>query len=95
MLGLHDRPSARIPARLSVAALISSLILPSQILVGFSDKLRLFNILMNDLQLVADFAVKGCRCVSFARGGQYFAAVSGPHIFIFSTCAAEWPLTPS
>ena len=60
-----------------------------QVLLGFSDKLRLFNLLMDDIRMVADMPVKGCRECRFALGGQFFAAVSGPHIHVFATYSAE------
>eukprot|EP01116_Phalansterium_solitarium_P025006 TRINITY_DN9363_c0_g2_i2.p1 TRINITY_DN9363_c0_g2~~TRINITY_DN9363_c0_g2_i2.p1 ORF type:complete len:870 (+),score=418.23 TRINITY_DN9363_c0_g2_i2:862-3471(+) len=48
-----------------------------QVLVGFSDKLRLMNILLNDLSMVTDFDVKACREVRYSNGGQFLAAASG------------------
>ena len=60
-----------------------------QVLIGFSDKLRLFNILMDDVRQLADFPVKTCRECRFAHGGQYFAAVSGPYIYIFNSYTCE------
>lgn len=46
-----------------------------QMLVGFSDKLRLMNILVDTVSPVREFAVcRGCREVQFSNGGQYFAA---------------------
>jgi hypothetical protein len=60
-----------------------------QVLVGFADKLRLFNVLMEDVRQTADLPVKGCRECRFSHGGQYFAAVSGPHIHVFDTYTTE------
>ena len=42
-------------------------------MAGFSDKLRLFNLLMDDIRQTADLPVKSCRECRFAHGGQYFA----------------------
>ena len=61
----------------------------NHVLVGFSDKLRLFNVLMDDVRVTADLPVKACKECKFSNGGQYFAAVSGPHIHIFSTYTTE------
>jgi len=70
---------------------ISASLHPSglHVLLGFSDKLRLFNILMDDVRQLADFAVKSCRECRFSHGGQCFAAVSGPYISIFNTYTFE------
>lgn len=59
------------------------------ILVGFSDKLRLFTILIDDLRPVKDFAIRGCREVLFSNGGHLFAAVHGNVIQIFSTITLD------
>jgi hypothetical protein len=61
----------------------------NHVLIGFSDKLRMFNLLMDDVRQTADLPVKGCKEVKFSHGGQYFAAVSGPHIYVFSTYSTE------
>lgn len=34
------------------------------VLVGFSDKLRLMSVLVNDIRLFREFTVRGCRQVS-------------------------------
>ena len=60
-----------------------------QVLIGFSDKLRLFNILLDDVRQLADLPVKSCRECRFSHGGQYFAAVSGPFIHLFNTYTCE------
>ena len=59
------------------------------VLLGFSDKLRIFNILMDDVRQIADFPVKSCRECCFSHGGQYFAAVSGPYIYTFNSYTFE------
>lgn len=60
-----------------------------QVLLGFSDKLRLFNILIDDVRQLTDFTLKSCRECRFAHGGQYFGAVCGPYIYIFNTYTFE------
>ncbi|KAJ3117421.1 Cilia- and flagella-associated protein 57 [Phlyctochytrium bullatum] len=55
------------------------------ILVGFSDKLRLMNLLIDDIRTFREFTVRGCRECRFSNGGQHFAAVHGNTIQIYST----------
>jgi WD40 repeat protein len=55
------------------------------ILVGFSDKLKLMNLLIDDIRPFREFTVRGCKECKFSNGGQYFAAVTGSTIQIFST----------
>ncbi len=59
------------------------------VLVGFSDKLRFFNVLLDDVRQVSDFPVKSCRECRFSHGGQYFAAVTGPSIHLYDTHTFE------
>ncbi|RKP18083.1 WD40 repeat-like protein, partial [Rozella allomycis CSF55] len=58
-------------------------------LVGFNDKLRLMNILIDDIRPYKEFTIRGCRECRFSNGGQYFAAVHGNTIQIFSTWTFE------
>lgn len=60
-----------------------------QLLAGFSDKLRLLNILIDDFRVVREFPIRGCREVSFSNGGHLFAAVHGNIIQTFSTVTFE------
>ncbi|KAI9207650.1 WD40-repeat-containing domain protein [Polychytrium aggregatum] len=55
------------------------------ILVGFSDKLKLMNLLIDDIRPFREFSIRGCKECRFSTGGQYFAAVYGNTIQIFST----------
>ncbi|CAK4985833.1 unnamed protein product [Aphanomyces euteiches] len=59
-----------------------------QILVGFADKLRLMNVLMDDIRPYKEFTIKACRECQFSTGGHLFAAVNGNTIQVFSmnTC---------
>ncbi|KAJ3337549.1 Cilia- and flagella-associated protein 57, partial [Kappamyces sp. JEL0680] len=59
------------------------------LLVGFSDKLRLMNILMDDLRPVREFSIRACKKCVFANGGHLFAAVHGNVVQIFSTWTFE------
>ncbi|OHT09912.1 hypothetical protein TRFO_04468 [Tritrichomonas foetus] len=53
-------------------------------LIGFGDKLRLCSVFYDDIRIVKDFPIRGCRCVKFSNGGQMFAAVNGSKIQIYS-----------
>lgn len=59
------------------------------LLAGFTDKLRLMNLLMDDIRAYKEFPIKGCRECRFSNGGAYFAAVNGNTIQIYSTYSAE------
>ncbi|KAL2912228.1 hypothetical protein HK105_208296 [Polyrhizophydium stewartii] len=55
------------------------------LLAGFSDKLRLMNVLMDDLRPVREFGIRACKECRFSNGGHSFAAAHGNIIQIFST----------
>ncbi|CAG9461063.1 unnamed protein product [Pedinophyceae sp. YPF-701] len=59
------------------------------LLVGFADKLRLMTVLMDDLRVIKEIAIKSCRECQFSSGGQYFAAVNGSTVHIYSTYTGE------
>ncbi|KAK5934651.1 hypothetical protein CgunFtcFv8_015028 [Champsocephalus gunnari] len=59
------------------------------VLVGFSDKLRLMNLLIDDIRTFKEFAVRGCRECAFSHGGHMFAAVNGNVIHIYSVTSFE------
>ncbi|CAF1649874.1 unnamed protein product, partial [Didymodactylos carnosus] len=59
------------------------------VLVGFSDKLKLFTILIDDLRPFKEFPIRGCRDALFSNGGHVFAAVHGNVIQIYSTVTFE------
>ncbi|OUM68235.1 hypothetical protein PIROE2DRAFT_4113, partial [Piromyces sp. E2] len=59
------------------------------ILAGFSDKLRLMNILIDDLKPYKEFNIRGCKECKFSNGGQYFAAAYRNYVHIFSTWSFE------
>lgn len=56
-----------------------------QILVGFADKLRLMNLLWDDIRTSKEFNIKGCGECCFSSGGQYFAATQSNAVHIFET----------
>ena len=57
--------------------------------VGFSDKLRLMNLLMDDIRPYKEFGIKACRECRFSWGGQFFAAVHGNVIQIYNMYTCE------
>lgn len=59
------------------------------ILVGFSDKLRLMNLLIDDIRSFKEFTIRGCRECSFSNGGHLFAAVHGNVIQLYSSTTFE------
>ncbi|XP_043977088.1 cilia- and flagella-associated protein 57 [Gambusia affinis] len=59
------------------------------VLVGFSDKLRLMNLFINDIRTFKEFALSGCRECVFSHGGHMFAAVDGTVIRIYSFASFE------
>eukprot|EP00854_Cymbomonas_tetramitiformis_P012413 gene12413-14666_t len=59
------------------------------ILVGFADKLRLMNLLMDDIRAYKEFGIKACGECVFSHGGQYFAAVNGNTIQIYNWATCE------
>jgi len=59
------------------------------ILIGFSDKLRLMNLLIDDVRVYREFPIRGCRLCSFSNGGHLFAVVHGHVIMIYSTSTFE------
>ncbi|XP_034550436.1 cilia- and flagella-associated protein 57 isoform X2 [Notolabrus celidotus] len=59
------------------------------ILVGFSDKLRLMNLLIDDIRTFKEFTVRGCRECAFSHGGHMFAAVNGNVIHIYLVLSFE------
>ncbi|ELR48260.1 WD repeat-containing protein 65, partial [Bos mutus] len=59
------------------------------IVVGFADKLRIMNLLIDDIRSFKEYSVRGCKECSFSNGGHLFAAVNGNVIHIFSTTSLE------
>lgn len=55
------------------------------ILAGFLDKLRLMNLLIDDIRVFREFPVKDSGVCSFSRGGHLLAAVSKREIHVYST----------
>jgi len=59
------------------------------LIVGFSDKLRLMNLLMEEVKGYKEVPIKSCRECRFSNGGQYFAAVNSNTIQVYKTYTCE------
>uniref|UniRef100_A0A3Q4B5Q5 EML-like second beta-propeller domain-containing protein n=1 Tax=Mola mola TaxID=94237 RepID=A0A3Q4B5Q5_MOLML len=59
------------------------------ILIGFSYKIKLMNLLIDDIRTFRDFSVQSCTECAFSHGGHMFAAVSGSLIYIYSFISFE------
>ncbi|MDB9925025.1 hypothetical protein OAD67_02060 [bacterium] len=59
------------------------------VLVGFADKLRLCNLLVDDIRTYKEFPVKNCRESRFSNGGHLFAAVNGSVVQVYDTYSTE------
>jgi len=59
------------------------------VVVGFTDKLRMLNVLMDDIRSCREFAIKGCREVRFSYGGQFFAAANNNVVHVYATYTGE------
>ncbi|CAN0135941.1 unnamed protein product [Lampetra planeri] len=60
-----------------------------QVLVGFSDKLRLLTLLLHDVRPLRDFPVRACKECCFSNGGHLFAAANGNVVQVFSSITFE------
>ena len=54
------------------------------ILVGFTDKLRMMNLLMDDIRTFKEFSIKACIECKFSRGGDLFAAAAGNAVNVYN-----------
>ncbi|XP_045440656.1 cilia- and flagella-associated protein 57 [Pipistrellus kuhlii] len=59
------------------------------IVVGFADKLRLMNLLIDDIRSFKEYSIRGCKESAFSNGGHLFAAVNGNVIHLFTTTSLE------
>jgi WD40 repeat protein len=55
------------------------------IVAGFAEKLRYMAITINDIVTHREFPIRGCRECRFSHGGQYFAAVNGNNVQVYSS----------
>ena len=59
------------------------------VLVGFSEKLRLLNILIDDIRVFKEISIRGCRECRFSTGGHLFAAANSNLIQVYGTYTFE------
>jgi len=59
------------------------------VLVAFTGKLRLLNLLVDDVCAFTDFPIKNCHECAFSHGGHQFAVANGTLIEVYSTYTAE------
>ncbi|VTJ60870.1 Hypothetical predicted protein [Marmota monax] len=59
------------------------------VVVGFADKLRLMNLLIDDIRSFKEYSIRGCRECAFSNGGHLFAAINGNVIHVFTTTSLE------
>jgi WD40 repeat protein len=57
--------------------------------VGFTDKLRVYHILVDDLRICMEVPIKGCRDCRFHNGGHLLAAANGNSICIYDFYSGE------
>ena len=82
----YETKQAEISKKFTNEQIFSVSLHPSglHILVGFSDKLRLMNLLIDDLRLFKEFPIRGCKLSQFSNGGHLFAVVHGFNILIYN-----------
>ena len=56
-----------------------------QLLLGASDRLRMYHILADDLALLAEFPIRSCELIRYSHGGSMFAAVDRTVIYVYSS----------
>ena len=59
------------------------------VLVGFTDKLRLLSLLMDDMRLVRELPVKACKEAQYSHGGHLFAVANQAIVQIFDAYTCE------
>jgi WD40 repeat protein len=57
--------------------------------IGFTDKLRVYHILVDDLRLCLEVPIKGCKECHFAKGGNMIAAANGNSINVYDFHTGE------
>lgn len=54
-------------------------------LIGFSDKVRFFLVLIHALQVYREFGVTDCKILAFSNNGHLFAAECNNDILVYSS----------
>lgn len=57
--------------------------------VGFADKLRIYHLLVDDIRLCMEVAIKSCREVRFSIGGNFIAAANGNSIVVYDMYSGD------
>ena len=57
--------------------------------VGFSDKLRVYHILVDDIRVCLEVPIKACREAKFSKGGNMLAASNGNSICVYELATGE------
>lgn len=57
--------------------------------VAFTDKVRLYHVLVDDLRLCMELSIKACRECAFSNGGHVFAAANGNSIIVYDFHTGE------
>jgi WD40 repeat protein len=60
-----------------------------QVLIGFKERVRLYNVLIDSLRPFKDMPLKHCKEVRFTHGGHRFACAIGISVMVFSTHSFE------
>ncbi len=60
-----------------------------QVAVGFTDKLQVMNLLMNDIRPFKEFSIKECTEIRFAKGGHLLAVANTQLIYIINTYTCQ------
>jgi WD40 repeat protein len=60
-----------------------------QVVIGFKERLRLYNVLMDGLRPFREMGLKHCKEVRYSNGGQYFAVAVGINVMIFPSYTFE------
>jgi len=63
------------------------------LVVGFADKIRMMNILMDDIDTYKEIPLKGCKEIAFTHGGDKFAVCNGSTIQVYNTYTGDNPTT--
>ncbi len=57
--------------------------------VGFSDKLRVYHVLVDDIRVCLELGIKACKEAKFSHGGQMLALANGNSISVFEFTTGE------
>ena len=57
--------------------------------VGFSDKLRVYHVLVDDIRVCLEVPIKACKEARFSHGGHMLAAANGNSICVYEFCTGE------